>query len=143
MVQRALAAGAVATPLAFLAGAGAGGLDVGVSASLGVVVVGLNFGAHGLSLAWAAGVSVPVVQATALGGFVVRMGVITGVLFALDRTAWFSVVAFGLAVVVSTISLLVYEARLLTAGLGAQLDLPPDPAARRAHEALRLRKEAR
>src|ERR671924_243912 len=50
-----------------------GGWDVGWSAALGVAIVGLNFVASGLSLAWAAGISLTAIAAVVMGGFVVRM----------------------------------------------------------------------
>jgi hypothetical protein len=143
MVRRALAAGAVAAPVAYGAGVWIAGRDAGLSALLGVVVVTANFAAHGLSLAWAAGISVTAVQAAALGGFVVRMAVITGLVFALDRTAFFSPLVFALAVVAGTLALLVYEVRLVRSGLGQRLEIPPDPAAVRARDALRLKEGAR
>ncbi|HZD18671.1 MAG TPA: hypothetical protein VE669_11070, partial [Actinomycetota bacterium] len=127
MVRRALLGGAALLPVALGAGFAAGGGDAAISAVLGLVVVVANFAAHGLSLAWAAGISVTAVQAVALGGFVVRMGVIVGALFALDRTAFFSPLVFGLTVLAATIALLAYEARLVRAGLGAGLEIPPDP----------------
>lgn len=143
MVRRALAAGVLAAPAAFGAGAWIAGRDAGLSALLGVVVVTANFAAHGLSLAWAAGISVTAVQAVALGGFVVRMGVITGLVFALDRTAFFSPLVFAIAVVAGTLALLVYEVRLVQSGLGQRLEIPPDPAAVRARDVLRLKEGAR
>jgi hypothetical protein len=142
MVRKALAAGAAAAPVAFGAGFLAGGGDAALSALLGVVVVVLNFAAHGASLAWAAGISVIAVQAVALGGFVVRMGLIAGALLALDRAAFFSPLIFGLTVIAGTLALLVYETRLVRAGLGGGLEIPADPAAVRAHEALRLKERA-
>lgn len=143
MVRRALAAGGVALPVALTAGFLAVGVDGAASAGLGVAVVVSNFAAHGLSLAWAARISISAVQAVALGGFLVRMGVITGLLFGLDRTAFFSPLVFGLAVAAATLGLLGYEVRLVAAGLGGRLDLPPDPAAVRARDGLRLREGAR
>ena len=139
MVRRALVAGAAILPVAVAAGAAAGGTGGALSAGLAIAVVGLNFAAHGLSLAWAAGVSITAVQVVALGGFVVRMGVIVGLLFALDRLAWFSPLVFGLAAVAATVALLVYEARLALGGLGETLDIPPDRAATAAAERLKLR----
>ncbi|HEX6263527.1 MAG TPA: hypothetical protein VF097_11845 [Actinomycetota bacterium] len=139
MVLKALAAGAAAAPVAFGAGFVAGGGAAALSALLGVVLVVLNFAAHGLSLAWAAGVSIPAVQAVALGGFVGRMGLIAGTMVALDRAAFFSPLVFGLTVIAATLALLVYEARLVRAGLGGALEIPPDPVAVAAREALRLK----
>jgi hypothetical protein len=105
-------------------------------------VVAVNFAVHGWSLAWAAGISIPTVHAVALGGFVVRMGVIVGLLFALDRTSFFSPVAFGITAVAGTLALLIYEGRLISRGLGGELQIPPDPAAASAAEALRLKEES-
>jgi hypothetical protein len=143
MVRRALVAGAVMLPVA----AGIAYLSAGPaaawSAGLGVAVVVLNFAVHGLSLAWAAGVSVTAVQATALGGFLVRMALIAGVLFALDRTAWFSAPAFAVAAVAAMLALLTYEARLITRGVGGILDIPPDRAAVEAAERLRAKEGLR
>lgn len=126
MVRRAVAAGAVALPATYVAGSFAGGRGVALSAALGVVVVVLNFAGHGLSLAWAAGISLTFLQAVAFGGFLIRMGIILVLMFALDRTAFFSPLAFGLAVVGGTLTLLVYEARLVSRGLGGELRLPTE-----------------
>jgi hypothetical protein len=144
LVRRALVAGAVALPAASGAGFLAGGAGVAWSVAIGMAVVVLNFAAHGLSLAWAAGISITAVQATALVGFVVRMGLIVGLMFALNTLDFFSPAAFGVAAVLGTVALLAYEARLvLVAGVGRDLDLPPDDAATRAGELLRVKEGAR
>jgi ATP synthase protein I len=142
MVRRAVILGAVAVPLAFGAGALVDGADGGWSALLGVAVVVANFAVHGLSLAWAAGISIPMLQVVALAGFVGRMAVIVMALVLLDRTAFFSPAIFGVAAVGTIIALLSYEARLLSRGLGGNLQIPPEPAAAAAGEALRAREEA-
>jgi hypothetical protein len=123
MVGRALAAGAAAAPVAYLAGLAAGGPGAGASALIGVAVVTLNFTAHGLSLAWAARSSPAVLQAVALGGFLVRMAIILGTLVALDRTAFFSPLVFGITVAAGVVALLAYEARLVSRGLGGRLEV--------------------
>ena len=64
-------------------------------------------------------------HATVLGGFVIRMAVIVAIMFGLDQLAWFSPLAFGLAVVPATLLLLGYEMKLLAGGLGAELEVPP------------------
>lgn len=143
MVRRALLLGAVAVPLSFGVGALFAGADGGWSAALGVVVVVANFAVHGLSLAWAAGISITLLQVVALVGFLVRMAVILGALVLLDRAAFFSPVIFGISVVLGTVALLGYEARLVARGVGARLEIPPDPAVAEAAEALRLREGAR
>lgn len=139
MVRRALVPSALAVAVAALVGLAVSGPDAAASAAIGVAIVSLNFAAHGLSLAWASGVSVAAVHAVALGGFVVRLGVIVAAMFALNTMTWFSPLAFGLAVVPATLLLLVYEARLAIRGLGATLQIPADPAAVRAAETLAAR----
>jgi hypothetical protein len=141
MVRRAGALGLAAGPVAFAAGALAGGADGGWSALLGVVLVVANFAVHGLSLAWAAGISIPMLQVVALGGFVARMAVIVGVLVLLNRTAFFSPAFFGVAAVITVFALLGYEARLMSRGLGGGLQIPPEPSA--AAAALRAREDGR
>lgn len=143
MVRRALVAGLVGAPVAAGAAFLAGGPGAAVSALIAVVVVVANFAVHGLSLAWAAGVSITALHAVALGGVVVRLGVIVALMFALDRAAFFSPVAFGITAVVGTLALLVYEARLVQRGLGGELQIPADPEAARANERLRLEEAAR
>ena len=139
MVRRALVPGVAAFAIATGVGWVLGGPGAGASAGIGIVIVYLNFAANGLSLAWASTVSVTAVQVVAFVGFIVRLAVIVAVMFALNTLAWFSPVAFGLAVVPATMLLLGYEARLAIRGLGAQLQIPADPAADRAGAALAAR----
>jgi ATP synthase protein I len=143
MVRRGVVLGALAAPFALAAGSVADGWGGGLSSLIALAVVVANFAAHGLSLAWAAGVSIAAVQAVALAGFVVRMAAIVGLLFALDTTAFFSPAVFGITVAVGTLGLLSYEARLVRRGLGGELDLPPDPAAMRAGDLLREKETVR
>jgi hypothetical protein len=124
MVRRAIVPLIVATALAGIIGTAVGGPGVGASAALGIAVAGANFATAGLSLAWAAGISPVAVQVVALGGFLLRLGVILGLMFALSVLPWFSPPAFGLAVVPGTIVLLVFESVFLLKGLGQQLVIP-------------------
>jgi hypothetical protein len=142
MVRRALVPAVFAFGVAVAAGWAVGGAGPAWSAGLGIAIVVANCAAHGLSLAWASTISVGVVMAVALGGFAVRLGVIVAAMFALDTVSWFSPTAFALAVVPATLLLLAFEARLAIKGLGADLQIPADPAATRAGSALATR-EAR
>jgi len=129
----------VAFPIAFLIGTVVSGPGAGASAAIGVAVVYLNFSAHGTSLAWASTISISAVHGVALFGPVVRIGVIIGLMFGLNTMGWFSPLAFGLAVMPGTMLLLFFEARLTIRGLGSMLQIPADPAAMRAAEALTAR----
>lgn len=139
MVRRALVPGAIATVVAFIAGSLIGGPGVGASAAIGVVIAVGNFAAHGYTLAWAAGVSISMVQVVAMVGPFVRIGLIVGALFLFDTLSWFSMVAFALTLVPATLIMLTLEARLVMRGLGGQLQVPADPVAERAKQQLALR----
>jgi hypothetical protein len=123
MVTRAILPGVVATALAFIVGYLFGGWDIAASAALGIAVVVANFAANGLSLARAARISLMALYAVGMIGFVVRLGIIVGLMAGLRQFAFFSMLAFGLAVVPATLLLLGYEMKLLAGGLGQELDL--------------------
>ena len=142
MVKRAAPPAIVGIAAAAALGWVLAGHSAAWSAALGVALVALNFAANGLSLAWASTISVSAVFAVALGGFIVRLGVLVAAMFALNTIDSFSPVAFALAVVPATVLLLAFEARLVSRGLGGTLEIPAEPAAARAGSALAAR-EAR
>jgi hypothetical protein len=113
LARRVLPFAVPALALAFLAGALAGGPDVGWSATIGVAVVLGNFWAHAYSLAWAARISPTILFAVGLGGFAVRLGVIVAIIAVLNGLGWFSTVAFVAAVVPATILLLGFEMKVI------------------------------
>ena len=75
----------------------------------------------GSGAAWAAKVSPTMLAIVALGGYLVRLIIFTMVLVGLNTLAWFSPLAFALALMPATIALLVYEAKLLSGRLQADL----------------------
>jgi hypothetical protein len=121
LIRRLVPFSPIAAAVAFAAGALLSGPAVGWSALIGVVVVTLNFVAHGLSLAWAARISPTVLFAVGLGGFIVRLAVIAVVVVVLNGLSWFSVEAFAAAVVPATIVLLAAEMRAISGRLQADL----------------------
>jgi hypothetical protein len=123
MVTRAIVPGMVATVVAFVLGYLLGDGNAAWSAAIGVVVVVANFAASGLSLARAARVSLQVLYAVAMIGWVVRLGIIVALMAGLNQLSFFSPLAFGLAVMPATVLLLGYEMKLLAGGLGRELDL--------------------
>jgi hypothetical protein len=125
LVRRASPYGLPAALLALVIGALAGGWGVGWSAALGVAVVTMNFVASGTSMARAARVSLLALAAVGMIGWIVRLTLIVGLLFVFDRFAWFSALAFGLAVAPATLLLISFEMRLLAHGVGQQLVIPP------------------
>ncbi|MEA2580812.1 MAG: hypothetical protein QOE83_1704 [Actinomycetota bacterium] len=121
LIRRALPFMLPAVIVAFLIGALTGGQPVGWSAAIGVMIVEANFVAHGLSLAWASQISLVVLFAVGMGGFVIRLGVIVLIMFGLNQFSWFSPVAFGLALVPGTVVLLVFEMKQLSGRMQADL----------------------
>ena len=128
MVARAMLPGAAAVALAFVLGLAVAGPGVAFSAALGVLVAVGNFAASGYLLAWAASISLTVVQLVVLGGFVLRLGAILGLMVALSFTHWFSAPAFGLAVAPATLLVFVYESVLVLRDSAQRSPGRPDEA---------------
>ena len=121
LVRRVLPFAPLAAASAFLIGWLAGGSGAAWSAAIAITVVVVNFVAFALSIAWAARVSPTMLAVVALGGYLVRLIIFTMVLVGLDTLAWFSPLAFTLALMPATIALLVSEAKLLSGRLQADL----------------------
>ncbi len=121
LVRRVLPFVPLAAVAAFAIGWFVAGSGAAWSALIAVVVVAANFVAFALSIAWAARVSPTMLAVVALGGYLVRLIVYTLVLVALNTLAWFSPLAFTLALMPAVIGLLVYEAKLLSGRLQADL----------------------
>jgi hypothetical protein len=99
--------------LAFVIGTSVDGTGAGWSAALAVVVVYLNFLAHGWSLAWAGGVSPVMVFAVGMGGFIVRLAIAVAIIAVLRQFEWFSTIAFIAALIPTTLALLIVEMKLM------------------------------
>jgi hypothetical protein len=124
IVRRAIPFGPPAALLALLVGWLAADWGAGWSAAIGVGVVVGNAMANAVLLSLAARISLTAYSAAVMGGFLLRLGVIVAIMFALNGLDWFSPLAFGLAVVPATILLLAYEMRLIAGGLGQELQIP-------------------
>jgi hypothetical protein len=132
LMRRVLPFGPAAVVVALVAGLGLGGWRGGLSAAIGVAVVLANFALHGWSLSRAARISLTVLSAVALGGFMVRFAATVGLLFALNRFPFFSPLAFLLAVVPATALLLAFEMQQLRGRIQSQLwDFSTAPEVRR------------
>jgi hypothetical protein len=128
MIRRALPFAPPAAAVAFGAAALLSNADAGWSAAIAVGIVFANFIAHGWSLAWAARISPVVLYAVALGGFVVRLGIIVGIIVGLQRLPWFSLGWFLAALVPTTLALLALEMKLLSGRLQTELWTFPSDA---------------
>ncbi len=93
------------------------GADGATSALLAIALVGVNLVLAALGLSWAAKVSLTAIMAVALGGFAVRMGLVTAVLFAVRDAGWVDLTALGVTVLVTHLGLLFWELRYVSASL--------------------------
>ncbi len=123
MAFRALVPGAVLAVAAFGVGFAANGLRAAVSALLGVLLVSASFAAYVMVLGRVRRISPAAMQGAVLGGWLARLGVILGALFAVDAADG-DVAAFGFAAIVTALVVATYEAWALLAGrIRAPLEL--------------------
>jgi hypothetical protein len=93
------------------------GAEGATSALLAIALVSINLVLAALALSWAAKVSLTAIMAVSLGGFAVRMGLVTAVLFAVRDAAWVDLTALGVTVLVTHLGLLFWELRYVSASL--------------------------
>ena len=87
------------------------------SAALAIALVVVNLLLAAVALSWAAKVSLTAIMAVSLGGFAVRMGLVTAVLFAVRDATWIDMTALGITVLVTHLGLLFWELRYVSASL--------------------------
>ena len=93
------------------------GTEGAASAAVAIAVVAVNLLLAAISLSWAAKISLTAIMAVALGGFAVRMALVTAVLFAVRNVSWIDMTALGIAVLVTHLGLLFWELRYVSASL--------------------------
>jgi hypothetical protein len=99
------------------------------SALVAIAVVLVNLVLAALSLSWAARRSLTLVMAVALGGFAVRMGLVTVVLLLVKDEPWIDLTALGVTVLVTHLGLLFWELRYVSASLAFPALKPGDKEA--------------
>jgi hypothetical protein len=87
------------------------------SAVVAIALVVVNLLLAAIALSWAAKVSMTAIMAVSLGGFAVRMGLVTAVLFAVRDATWIDMTALGVTVLVTHLGLLFWELRYVSASL--------------------------
>ncbi len=93
------------------------GTDGAASAAVAIAVVTVNLVLAAVSLSWAAKVSLTAIMAVALGGFALRMGLVTAVLFSVRDASWVNMMALAITVLVTHLGLLFWELRYVSASL--------------------------
>jgi hypothetical protein len=108
----------IVSPAALLFGvlvSGVGGL---VSAAIGLVLVALNFLASARLITFTARRSPGAVMGVVLGGYIVRLGILFAIAFALDAISWVDVGVLVLTIAVVHLVLLTWEMRHVSLTLG-------------------------
>ena len=99
------------------------------SGAVAIAVVLVNLVLAAVSLSWAARRSLTLVMAVALGGFAVRMGLVTVVLLLVKDESWIDLTALGVTVLVTHLGLLFWELRYVSASLAFPALKPGDKEA--------------
>ena len=113
-------------PVAVLVGLVGWGWAGAASALFALGLVTVNFLLAAGSMAWAARISLGVLMATVMLGYVVRLGVIVVATLAVVHASWFAAVPFGGTLIVAHLALLLWETRYVSASL-AYPGLKPRP----------------
>jgi hypothetical protein len=106
------------SPLVLLVAGIVSGVDGLLSATIGLVLVALNFLASARLITWAARISPGAVMGAVLGGYIVRLGVLFGIAFALDTISWIDIGVLLLTIAVVHLALLTWETRHVSLTLG-------------------------
>jgi hypothetical protein len=93
------------------------GLDGALSALFALGLVVGNFLLSAALLTWCARISPHMLMVGALGGFIVRLGIITVAVLAIKDAGWVDLVALGVTIIVTHLGLLVWETRYISASL--------------------------
>jgi hypothetical protein len=117
--------GLFAAPVVVLVAGIVWGVNGALSAGYALGLVLLNFALSAALLARAARSSPAAVMAAALGGFVLRMGLIAAAVFAVDGANWVNMAALGVTIIVTHLGLLAWEARYLSISLAFPALKPP------------------
>lgn len=116
-------------PVIIIAATAIWGGDGASSAAVAIALVAVNLLLAALALSWAARRSLTLLMAVALGGFAVRMGLVTIVMLLVRNEPWIDLLALGVTVLVTHLGLLFWELRYVSASLAFPALKPGDKEA--------------
>lgn len=93
------------------------GVDGGLSAGFAVLLVLANLALSAALLGWAARISLALLMGAALGGFALRLMLLTVVVWAVKDQSWVDMVPLGLTLAATHLGLLIWETRHVSASL--------------------------
>ena len=106
------------------------GVHGALSAAFAITLVLVNFTLSASLMVWSARIALALMMAAALGGFVVRLALITVAVLLVKDQAWVEIVPLGLTLVVTHLGLLIWEARHLSMSLAYPAVKPAAPERR-------------
>ncbi len=104
-------------PVGLGLGALAAGFNGAVSVAYAMALVLVNFLLAAYALAAASRISFGLVASAALGGYMIRLGLILAAFLIVRDAAWMAKVPFGIAIIVTHMVLLVWELRYVSASM--------------------------
>ena len=112
------------------------GPDGAASAAYGIGLIFANFIAAAALLTWAGRISPTALMVAALGGFILRLGVLTVAVIAASKISVFAPVPLGLTIIVSHLGLLIWETRYVSLSL-AYPGIGPRPLGKKNYKEMK------
>ncbi len=88
-----------------------------LSVGLALALVLVNFGLGAAAIGWGARLGAGPLMAAALGGYLVRLGIVTAAVLPIRHHDWFELLPFAVSLIVTHLGLLIVEARHVSASL--------------------------
>jgi hypothetical protein len=111
--------GLLLAPLVILLAGIVSGWDGTASAAIAFAIVCVNFTLAAVSVGWAAKISPAAIGGVALGGYVVRLGLILAALIGLRHVSWIVLPWLGFTLVGAHLALLAWETRYVSLQLAS------------------------
>jgi hypothetical protein len=109
--------GLIAAPVLIAIAAAIWGVHGGESAAFAMALAMLNLLLAAMLLEWAAKISLLAMAAVALGGYLIRLALLTAAVFAIRHQAWVSWIPLALTLAITHLGLLIWETRYVSASL--------------------------
>jgi hypothetical protein len=93
------------------------GVEGVLSSAYGLLLVLVNFAFAAFLLTTTARISLSLMMAAVLGGYVVRLGLITAAVIAVRDASWVELVPLGFTIIVAHLGLLLWETKYVSASL--------------------------
>jgi hypothetical protein len=128
MIRRALPVAPVLMGLSALVW----GINGALSTGYAIVLVLANFALSAAILTVAARISLAVMMSAVLGGYLLRLGLVTVAVLVVIHQSWVAVVPLALTLMITHLGLLIWETRYVSATLAYPALKPKQPRALRA-----------